>query len=320
MAFDSGSIPQPVLDELFAEHRATFDQFIYRRPELFPVKPVNVTKGTAPVMELQQGRVGAVNPSRATRVAKGQPTPKGNSEMSTRPYVIKHDKWAEGLNEITAVEAEEYTMELEEILKDRCGFNVLTTKELDLEALLKGQGVADEGTDVQTRILGTTEKFNYYGTVGNDWVDYSDVDAIITKMVRDSGGGNVCIMGRDVADALRRHPQLTSRNAGQGVEIIGYDELLDNLMGMGLDRVIIGRHYYHDGSREVAYDQAEFFSGTFAVFRPGAIKRFIQSGRDLRYDSFDDIDTEDTYLRARESSNFWVPIPENVQVLTTILG
>lgn len=319
MAFDSGSIPQPVLDELFEEHRAEFDQYIYRRADLFPTKPVYVTKGAAPVMELQQGRVGAVNPSRATRVTRGQPTPKGNSEMGTRPFVIKHDKWAEGLNEITAVEVEEYTAEMEELLKDRCGMNVATTKELDLEALLKGQGIADEGTDVQTRILGATERFNYYGTVGNDWTDYSDIDAIITKMVRDSGGGNVCIMGRDVADALRRHPQLTSRNAGQGVEIVGYDQLLDKLMGMGLDKIIVGRHYYHDGSREVAYDQAEFFAGTFAVFRPAAIRRLVQSGRDLRYDSFVNEDTEDTYLRARESSNFWVPIPENVQVLSTIL-
>jgi len=313
--FDHSTVPQQVLYELMETDRAAFSNYLYKSLRALPVKSLTGTIGQLPIA---QGRVGMRDAERTARTAPGAPTPKGNSSMSSRAWNCFPSSWAEPITDIGKLEASLFTSSLASILRDRCGHNVAVENELELEKVLLGNGVLADGQDVTTRTLGAGEYFDVYD-YANQGASASDVAGII-KTARDAtGGGTVCIMGDDVAEALCRHPQITLAYTGNASAntILSYDQLIQWLRGRGLADVRIASHEYTNQARELGYSRAVFFQGVFAIMRPGAI--VAPEMETMRYDSYRDEDRRTDFARCIETRGVFVPIPEDVYCLKTVL-
>lgn len=313
---NTNGVPRQVLDELFESNRGNLNGYLYRNITR-PIK-VGTMSGTMAQLPLPQGRVGMQDALRLAEVGVGGDTPKGNSEFSSRVFKCTPAAWAEPVADLARMEAEQYTANLDGLMNDRCAHNVLTNRELRFAEVLKGNGTIANGNNVTVRTLGAGEYFDVYD-LANQGASASDVAGFI-KTARDAtGGGNVVIMGSDIAEALCRHPQITLAFTGNALAntVLSYEQLTKWLNGRGLSTVIISGEEYTAQARELGYSRAEFFTGVFCIMRPNAILRTYME--ELQYDSYRDDDKRTDFLRAFETSGFAVPIPEDVYAFKTIL-
>lgn len=326
--FNGGTVPQAVLMTLQTpEMELSLNEYVYAQ---LPALMVPTERGITPVLPFAFQN-GERNAGRPTRVARGAPTPKTNSEWGERPYISHMEKLAHGIDDLSDLEASEFDASMQDIMGPLLGHSVKTAHELQLDRVLRGLGTAGDGQDVTIQVLTNAQKFDNYSVPG-----FSDVDQILGDMIRETGGKNLLI-GRDVADALRRHPQFSNVNTGgaASANIIGLEELVDKLRGIGFLNVWIAGHAYQGQARELGYRRNEFFSGVVAVWRHDALKtvrlngsrRMLASPENeevvatyLAFDSYRDEDTEVSFVRAKEHCGIFVPWKEGVQVLQDVLG
>lgn len=315
--FNGGTIPKSLLAELYTpDMRLELADFFYNK---LPLKTVPQMNGTTAVMPLSMSRGTAnISSTRDLEVAPGAPTPKANFAMGERAYRMAKYKEAVGIDDISDLEAQEFTSELKSIMEGNIGLSVAGKQELVLAAILAGLGTAEDGHDVLIEVLADGDRFDVYGTDGEG---YSDVFATVEELIKLTGGRNVAVSD-DVWRALARHPQFTNKYTGTGREILGDSGVEAGLRDAGLSGQIIHlRHEYSNRARELGYNRQEFFQNTFAVFSDGGIHKLALRGKpaDVAFDSFEDEDTEMLYLRASKVGGIWIPVKEQVVILQNIL-
>ena len=313
--FDHSTVTPQILTELFESDRAAFENYIYKRLRVIPVETLS---GTAEQLPVAQGRAGMIDSNRRARQAPGAPTPQGNTQFNSRNWVVRPSAWKEPANKLSRRSAELYISDLTNLLRDRCGHTVACDQESELELVLKGDGVAADGQDVTVRTLLAAEQFDVYD-YANQGASASDVAAIIKTARQATGGGNLCIIGDDVAEALCRHPQITLAYTGNAAAntILSFEQLIQWLRGRGLTQVIIANQEYTDQARELGYSRAQFHDGVFAIMKPGAI--VAPQVEAMQYDMFSDADTRTDFARCIETRGVFVPIPEDVYVLKNVI-
>lgn len=314
--FNGGSIPKGVLAQLYTPAmRLALSDFIYNK---LLVETVPQMFGTAAVSPLSSSAGTAnISSTRDLYVGRGDSTPKANFEMTERPYRLGKAKEAASLDDISDLEAREFTSELLKIMESNVGLSVAGKFEQELALVLKGLGASADGKDVTIDVLASGQEFDEYGTGG---VGYSDVAATIERLIKLTGGRNAFVSD-DIWRILARHPQFTNKFTGTGREILGDDAVRSALRDFGLTGWVEPlRTEYSDRARELGYKRTEFFDNTFCVFADGAIRGLNLRGKpaDVAFDSWFDDDKEETFVRASKVGGVWIPIKEDVIVCTNL--
>lgn len=315
--FDGGTIPQTMLTTLYTpEMRLALSDFLYNK---LPKETMVSMSGRAPVMPLSMsGGTANISSTRELEVARGAATPKANFAMGVRNYRLGAYKEAAGIDDISELEAEEFTTKLKSIMEGNIGLSVAGKQEMVLALILRGLGEADDGHDVIIDVLDDSERFDVYGADGEG---YSDIEAVIDRLIKTTGGRNAAISD-DVWRKFARHPQFTNKYAGTGIEILGASGVEAKLRDFGLTGNIYHLEHEHSNrARELGYQRTEFFTETFAVFTNGAIRSLNLRGKpaDVAFDSYEDKDTEMNYVRAKKVGGIWIPLKEQVVVCQNLL-
>lgn len=139
----------------------------------------------------------------------------------------------------------------------------LSDLDRELAAILKAQGSAANNTLISTEALSAGEEFNNYDSAT------SNPQGKIQQLIDDTLGGNTIYLGKDVANALRQHPQFSGDNAtarsGAG-KMMPYGDFADSLMAIfGFEHVIIDGTYYSTNGSVQKLASAQPLAGVCAV-------------------------------------------------------
>lgn len=133
----------------------------------------------------------------------------------------------------------------------------------ELGNILRGGGSAAKFDLITMEALASGAEFNNYDSAT------SNPMGAILDLVTDTLGGNVLFLGRDVANALRQHPQFTgdlgtSRTAAG--KMLTYDAFAEILMAtFGLQAVNIDGTYYQNGGATQKLSPLQPLAGVCAV-------------------------------------------------------
>lgn len=249
--------------------------------------------------------------TRRSKRAPGAPTPKGTSRLAVLPYACEEFAFAHPLS-IAGLSMAEFWGQVQDMLRNLAGMEVMLDVERDLMDILRGLGNAAEFTAVTvTDIAAAGSKWNNY--IG---ATHNPVANLMT--MQRATGATKLFLGSDVAQALLSSPVITGSDAGGGVEFVPYARLAEILGGIGFSEVIFGHLAMNGAPMEQAPLLRYAHDGVVAMWSPGAIRKYEHES--FRFDSYIDQDRRNEYYRAIETSCFRIPEALAVGVFTSVLA
>lgn len=178
----------------------------------------------------------------------------GNVQYQTLDYGVAEVIDAHDLEELT----QRQLMDAARMFK-RCANKSLLDLDLLLATIIKGNGTGNKLVNSLT--LSAGEEFNNFDSAT------SDPDGTIQAMVETTLGGDTVLMGRDVANALKRHPGIGEKFYAPGAradrsitdaQLVSWLQDVHNIMNVGIDGV-----FYQQGSEQFALNAARPLAGAF---------------------------------------------------------
>lgn len=198
---------------------------------------------------------------RSSKTAKGAQVVRGDWSLgaiqySTEDFIAEFaiDKF--DLDEMTSRQLDNISN-----MWKRGANQTLLDLDFELATIIKGDGTGSQALDSLT--LNAGEEFNNFDS------QTSDPDGTIMAMVESTMGGNFCIMGRDVANALKRHPAIGAKYYAPGSRAdrtLSDAQLIDWLKSQhNMEEVVIEGTFYQNGSSQFPLDPSRAFAGCFYV-------------------------------------------------------
>lgn len=300
---------KPLLDELLADpgHIATFDA--YQADNIVGENHIKVVDSIESLQGVRPNQYGMGSQDRRTsKITEGSPTPKGNTTLDSFDVLCAPFAFSEGISKMRGKSLAQVFGDVTEWLRDSAGHQVKLDVELELMNILKGNGSQASRTGSTAVNLATSTKY---------WDDYAATNHDPVKDLMDLQrltGATELFLGKDIAQALQRSPIMIGDIQKTYIPL---DQLIENLMGIGFGRVIVGHQPSQNGPKQFPLDLKYIHDGVAAMWSPGALKKY--SFEAYQYDAYEDQDRRMDYVRAIETCTFKSPYAEAVGVFTNIL-
>ena len=191
----------------------------------------------------------------------------------------------------------------------------LSTLERELGKILKAQGTAAGNDLISTFALPAGREFNNFDSAT------SDPMGDIQKLIEDTMNGDTLYIGRDVQNALRRHPQFTGdlgtarTAAGKMLPVSGFKELL--VATFGFAHVIDEDSIYSANGVNQALSPTRALNGVCAVGHYKNIQLVVR--KKMEPSVWEDKETTSTQVASYGSYDLVVAQAEFTKGLTNVL-
>ena len=245
--------------------------------------------------------------------AKGAPflqisTSMGSVQYQTLDYGVEEVIDNHDLEELT----QRQLLDAARMFK-RCANKSLLDLDLLLANIIKGNGTGNKA--VNTLQLQAGEEFNNFDSTS------SDPDGVIQAMVEATLGGDTILMGRNVANALKRHPGIGNKFYAPGARadrsltdaaLVSWLQDTHNIVNVGIDGV-----FYQQGSEQFALNAARPMAGAFYLGHYENLQ--LASFKRLYSKAWDSEDTNSRKIAAIHASDIVVQDPALGLALTNVL-
>lgn len=258
MSFNSANLKN-VQTSLETSIKAKADELSAFAAMKLKTELVGSEHGTIPV----QCTAALMGSSNDAKFAPGSDIPDGDTYIKYVQFDCERYGQKRSVDVLDAEELSARDILKMEDISAACARVGLSRLDRDLGTILRAGGTAAKFNLISTEALAAGKEFNNYDSAT------SNPMGSIQELVDDTLGGDTLFLGKDVANALRQHPQFTgdtgtARTAAGSM--IPYEVFASQLMGIfGFSQVIIDGTYYSTNGAPQKLAAAQPLAGVCAV-------------------------------------------------------